>query len=119
MAKSTIKVKHLGIMSTGRFMAVYTFLLSLVQIALGVVMMVFYLIVGLIFGLGSGDSNALGAVLLLFGGSLIGFIITAVLAVVGMTVLGFLIGAIGAFVFNIGVKLSGGLRLDAEIEGKG
>jgi len=118
MAKSTVRIKHLGIMSTGKFMAVYAFLLSLVEIAVGVVVLLFYMLLGLLFGLG-GDRDMLGPLLLMFGGGLITFAVWAVFAVVLMTVSGFIVGAIGAFVFDVGVKLSGGLVLDAEIESKG
>ncbi|MBD3388576.1 MAG: hypothetical protein GF416_05860 [Candidatus Altiarchaeales archaeon] len=118
MAKSTIKIKHLGLMSTGKFAAVFSLIYSLVLIAIGVVMGVVYFLLSVLLGLGSGSFDVLAATLMVGGVGLVGFLISAVVGVVSSTIIGFFMGVIVAFVFNVVVKLSGGLAVDAEIEGR-
>ena len=53
-----------------------------------------------------------------FGAGLMGFVGILALTIAGIvafSVVGFLMGVISAFVFNLVVKLSGGLSFDAEL----
>jgi hypothetical protein len=115
MAKQTIKVKHLGIVSTGKFASIFAFIFSsLMLIVWGAIfggLMLFSMLLGSAFG----GLKALFGMLMGAGVGFVGFIVAAVAFVLVYTLFGFIAGMIGAFAFNTVVKLSGGLSFDAEI----
>jgi hypothetical protein len=114
MAKQTIKVKHLGLISTGKFASIFAFIFSsLMLLVTGVMFGAMTLLMMVIGGL-SGSEAFLGT--LMGGGvSLVMFLFMAVAFVIVYTLFGFIGGVVGAFAFNMVVKLSGGLSFDAEI----
>jgi len=116
MPKSVVKIKHLGLFSTGKFMAVFSLIISLVILGIGAAMFILYLVFALLAGLLSGSYDVLAGALMVGGVSLVTFIVSAVVGVVAYTLVGFISGVIVAFAFNMVVKLSGGLSYDAEIE---
>lgn len=115
MAKETIKIKHLGLFSTGKFLAVFNFILSLVLLGIGVLASGVFFLFSLLLGLGSGDFGTLAAAITGGALGLFGTLIMAVVAIIFQTIMGFFAGVIIAFCFNVVVKLSGGLSFDADI----
>ena len=115
MAKSTVKIKHLGLFSTGKFAAVFSFIFSLLLLAVGVVVFILYAVLSLLIGVISGSYEMLASALMITGVSLVTFAVAAVVGVVAYTILGFIVGLLTALAFNIVVKLSGGLSFDADI----
>lgn len=115
MAKQTVKVKHLGLVSTGKFFAVFWFIFSLILTVIFGIMFGAMALLSTVIGLGFGGSDALLPTLMMAGMNIITFVIMAVVLLVVYPIMGFLIGFVGAFAFNTVVKLSGGLSFDAEI----
>jgi hypothetical protein len=118
MAKSTVKIKHLGLVSTGKFLAVFWFIFSLVILAIFAVVFGLITLFSTILGLGFGGSDALGGVIVMAGLNIVSFLVMAVVLIIVYPIMGFIVGVIGAFVFNLVVKVSGGLAFDAEIDNK-
>jgi hypothetical protein len=115
MAKSTVKIKHLGIWSTAKFAGAFSFILSILMLLVsGLIFGVFLLFSMLIGSAVGGVKGLLGS---LFTGSVGAgmFLVGAVAFVVVYTILGFIMGAIMSIAFNMVVKVSGGLSFDAEI----
>jgi hypothetical protein len=114
MAKSTVKIKHLGIWSTAKFAAVFCFLFSTLFLLLwGAMFGVMVLLMTAIGAMGGKDSLIAS---IIGGGLSFGmFLVAAVGFVILYTIVGFTAGIIGAFVFNLVAKFSGGLSYDAEI----
>jgi len=118
MAKSTVNIKHLGLVSTGKFLAVFWFIFSLVILAIFAVVFGFITLLSTLLGLGLGGNDALGGIIVMAGLNLVSFLVMAVVMIIVYPIMGFIFGVIGAFVFNLVVKVSGGLAFDAEIETK-
>ncbi len=115
MSKQTVKIKHLGMFSTGKFMAVFNFILTLVVMGIGIVFGILFALVSVLVGIFSGDFNTLLVAITSAVGIVLTYLVTGLIVIVGYTIMGFIVGAIVAFCFNIVVKLSGGLSFDAEI----
>jgi len=115
MAKSVVKIKHLGLMSTGKFFAVFWFIFSLILTVVFGIMFGGMALLMTVIGIGFGGSRALLPTLMMAGMNLVTFVIMAVILLVVYPIMGFIIGVVGAFAFNVVVKVSGGLAFDAEI----
>jgi len=115
MAKSTVKIKHLGIISTGKFAAIFCFIFSILMLIVWGVIFGCLMLFTMILGIGFGGSDALIGMLMAGGFSVVSFLVMAVVLVLFYTIFGFIAGMLGAFAFNMVVKLSGGLSFDAEI----
>ncbi|MFH1054507.1 MAG: hypothetical protein V1744_00265 [Candidatus Altiarchaeota archaeon] len=115
MGKSTVKIKHLGLVSTGKFLSVFCLIFSILMLGVWALVFGMFMLFSLVLGLGLGGRDALFGMVLASGFSLVTFLLMAVAFVVIYTVMGFVMGVIMAFVFNLVVKISGGLSLDAEI----
>jgi hypothetical protein len=115
MAKSTIKVKHLGLISTGKFAAIFAFIFSTLMLIVWGVIFGGILLLTTILGVALGGAKALLGSVISGGFGIVTFLIMAVIFVIMYTIFGFIAGFIGAFAFNAVVKLSGGLSFDAEI----
>ena len=115
MAKSTITIKHLGLISTGKFMSIFCFILSMLMLLVyGVIFGVIMLII-MVLGLSLGGKDSLLGMVMTGGFSLVWFVLMAVVFVVVYTIMGFIMGILTAFAYNIVAKLSGGLSFDAEM----
>jgi hypothetical protein len=115
MAKSTVKIKHLGVWSTAKFASIFCFLFSIMFLLVWGAIVGIMLLLSTVLGALMGGTNALIGTLLASGFGLVTFLLMAVAFVIIYTIMGFIVGAIGAFVFNIVAKFSGGLSFDAEI----
>ena len=115
VTKSTVKIKHLGIWSTSKFIGTFCFIFSILMLL--VWGSIFAVIMGfsLLLGLGFGGSDALVTTLLGAGFGIATFLFSAVAFVIVYTIVGFIVGAIMSIAFNLVVKMSGGLSYDAEI----
>jgi len=118
MAKSVVKVKHLGLISTGKFIAVFCFIYMLVVLGIMAVVFGVFMLLSMLLGLGVGGKDALLGLVMAGGFSLATFAFMAVVMIILYPIIGFVAGVILAFVFNTVAKLSGGLSFDAEIDGK-
>ncbi len=119
MSQSTVKIKHLGLFSTGKFMAVFTLILNLVLLGVGAATFIVYIVFALLAGLLSGSYDVLAGSLVVGGVSLVTFLVSAAVGLIASVIVGFFAGMIVAFAFNVVVKLSGGLAFDADVESRG
>ena len=111
-----VKIKHLGMFSTGKFLSVFNFILGFVLFGLTILATIVFALFSVLLGLGSGDYNVLAAAL---AGGVFGVLSTIAMAFVTIIlymIVGFFVGCIVAFVFNMVVKISGGLTFDAEVD---
>ncbi|MFH0862943.1 MAG: hypothetical protein V1875_07945 [Candidatus Altiarchaeota archaeon] len=115
MAKQTVKVKHLGLVSTGKFFAVFWFIFSLILTVIFGVFFGFFALLSTVLGLGFGGSDAILPTIMMLVMNVGFFLVMAVILLVVYPIMGCIIGFVGAFAFNMVVKLSGGLSFDAEI----
>lgn len=99
-----VTLTHIGALSLGKLLAIWSFVL-------GLVLYLFYMVVMLILsilGIVSGDQNALA-------GGVIGFILYVVLGFIGLIVYAigmFIFGALAATVYNIVLTIGGGIDFD-------
>jgi hypothetical protein len=99
-----VTLTHIGAVSLGKLLAIWSFVL-------GAMMYVFYLLLTLImslFGLASGDQDALA-------GGIIAFLITAVVGFIGLVFYAavmFVFGFLAAVVYNIILGIGGGIDFD-------
>lgn len=115
MVKQKVTIKHLGLTSTGKFAAAFSFIISLLYMVVGAVLSLFLALVSVVFGIALGDFNALVATLITGAGGLLMFLVGAAFFVVVFTISGFVSGVLGALAYNIVSKVSGGLSFDAQL----
>jgi hypothetical protein len=115
MAKQTVVIKHLGLISTGKFFAAFTFIFGLLMTVISGILFAIISLFSVAFGLGMGDGGALMSSIVFAGMNLVTFAIMAVVMLIAYPIFGFIVGAAMALALNIVVKLSGGLSFNADI----
>ncbi|MFA5411758.1 MAG: hypothetical protein WC350_00195 [Candidatus Micrarchaeia archaeon] len=99
-----VTLTHIGALSLGKLLAVWSFVL-------GLIMYIIYLLMMLILpilGIASGDQNSLA-------GGVVGFLVAAVVGLIWLVVtaaLMFIFGVITATIYNIILGIGGGIDLD-------
>ncbi|MBP2145886.1 ABC-type antimicrobial peptide transport system permease subunit [Methanofollis sp. W23] len=96
MAKRTVKVKRLGVVSVGLFFAV---LMALYALILGIMVFLFG-----DFGQGAGMLQTIGT-------GIAGILISVIFFAIG----GFIGGAIAALIYNLVFAATGGIEIDLEM----
>ncbi len=99
-----VTLTHIGALSLGKLLAIWTFVLGLVMYILYMLMM----LVLSILGIASGDQNALA-------GGIIAFVLSAVMGLIGLFVYAivmFIFGVIAATIYNIILGVGGGIDFD-------
>ena len=99
-----VTLTHIGALSLGKLLAIWSFVLGLIMYIIYMVLMLIMSILGIV----SGDQNALA-------GGIIAFILSAVMGFIGLIVYAigmFIFGALAATVYNIILGVGGGIDLD-------
>lgn len=99
-----VTLTHIGALSLGKLLAIWSFVLGLIMYIIYMVLMLVMSLLGVL----SGDQNALA-------GGIIAFIISAVMGFIGLFVYAigmFIFGALAATVYNIVLAVGGGIDLD-------
>ncbi len=99
-----VTLTHIGALSLGKLLAIWTFVLGLIMYVIYMLMM----LVLSILGIASGDQNALA-------GGIIAFVLSAVMGFIGLFVYAivmFIFGVIAATVYNIILGIGGGIDFD-------
>lgn len=99
-----VTLTHIGALSLGKLLAIWSFVLGLIMYILYMVLMLIMSLLGVL----SGDQNALA-------GGIIAFILSAVMGFIGLFVYAiamFIFGALAATVYNIVLAVGGGIDLD-------
>jgi hypothetical protein len=96
---------HIGVVSLGRMLAIWTFVIGCIFLFVTTLFMLFAMLLGMM-------GNDPGAA---FGGGLIGLVMSLVFGVVGLVfgaIAAFIAGAIMAIVYNIILGVGGGIDID-------
>lgn len=103
-----VTLKHIGAVSLGRLLAIWSFVFGLICLILWAVVS---LLIGLLGVAAGGD----------IGQIVVGLGITLVLGVVGLVVMGivmFIVGVVTATIYNIILGIGGGIDLDFDDRAK-
>jgi len=99
-----VTLTHIGALSLGKLLAIWSFVLGLIMYIIYMLMMLVLSILGIV----SGDQNALA-------GGIIAFVISAVMGFIGLFVYAiamFIFGALAATVYNVVLAIGGGIDFD-------
>jgi len=101
-----VTLTHIGVVALGRLFAIWSFVIGVILLIISGIIILF----GTLLGMVAGD-NPIEAL----GGGIIGFIGFLFFGVVGLvinSVIAFLLGALSALVYNIVIKVGGGIDFD-------
>ena len=103
-----VTLTHIGAVSLGRLLAIWSFVLGVVLLVLAALLLLILAIVGIMSSDNPTD---------ILGGGAIGFIMFLVVGVVALivnSVFAFILGVLAATVYNIVLKVGGGIDLDLD-----
>ncbi|MFH1394166.1 MAG: DUF3566 domain-containing protein [Candidatus Micrarchaeota archaeon] len=106
-----VTLTHIGAVSLGKLLAIWSFVLGVVLMVIMSIIMVLMTLLGM-----AASNNPMDA----FGGGIIGLIMFFIFGLIGLVVnsiLAFIMGFLSATVYNIVLKVGGGIDFDLNDRG--